>query len=532
MKIAATKIADLWRRLCKSRLGNVTIIFAFAMPVILIAAGGAIDYAQALTVRGQLRDATDAAAVGCIATNSAAYNYASTTTQNGSIALGVTAATNMFNANMAHMQNQGTYTNLTVTPVVTKNNQNLTATITATANYKTFLLSYIGINTIPLTATSSAANATPGYMDFYLLLDVSGSMGLPSTDSEQTRLAGGPTPGNPNAPYNPDNLSQYPTGCTLACHFDPITTTTTKNGVTTKSTSYTYGYAISRNGGNVNCATGAQTSGCPTPVTNCPTPGTSACIQLRLDAVGYAVNQLLSTANTTATLPNQYRVGLYPFIRYMNPNYAPLTSNITGSSMTAAAANLASQLDTGTNTILGSGGTHFENALPGVGNVIPPVGTAYGGCGTTSSNACTGAVGTGASATNTLPWVFFVTDGSQDSQYYTSSSNSWAGSNHATTLDYAGSSQSGQAAILCNGLKSRGIRIAVLYIPYQKIQNVNTSFAGNEDTYANNNIPNIPGPLQTCASPGFYFTANSPTDIVVALQTMFKQAITSDRLTL
>ena len=511
MKIAATKIADLWRRLCKSRLGNVTIIFAFAMPVILIAAGGAIDYAQALTVRGQLRDATDAAAVGCIATNSAAYNYASTTTQNGSIALGVTAATNMFNANMAHMQNQGTYTNLAVTPVVTKNNQYLTATITATENYKTFLLSYIGINTIPLTATSSAANATPGYMDFYLLLDVSGSMGLPSTDSEQTRLAA----------VNPDDKSQYPLGCTLACHFDPITTTTTttKNGktTTTSTTSYTWGYALSRNGGNLACAQGTQTTGCPTPVSNCPTAGTSACIQLRLDAVGYAVNQLLSTANSTATLPNQYRVGLYPFIRYMDPNYAPLTSSLTGSSTTAgtinyAAANLANELDTGTNATLGAGGTHFENALPAVSGVIPALSGGY-----------TGAVGTGASATNTLPWVFFVTDGSQDSQYYTSSTNSWAGSNHATYLS---------PASLCTNIKNRGIRIAVLYIPYQPIQNPNPSFAGDEDDYANNNIPNIPAPLQACASPGFYFTANSPTDIAAALQTMFKQAITSDRLTL
>ena len=510
MKIAATKIADLWRRLCKSRLGNVTIIFAFALPVVLIAAGGAVDYAQALTVRGQLRDATDAAAVGCIATNSAAYNAAAASTQNGSISQGVTAATNMFNADMAHMQNQGTYTNVVVTPVVTKTNQNITATITATAVYHTFLLSFIGINTISLTATSSAANATPGYMDFYLLLDVSGSMGLPSTDSEQTRLAA----------VNPDNLSQYPLGCTLACHFDPITTTTTRNGVTTSTTSYTWGYALSRNGGNLACAMGTQAQGvvCPTPVANCPTAGTSACIQLRLDAVGYAVNQLLVTANTTATLTNQYRVGLYPFIRYMNANYAPLTSNTNASSTTAgtinyAAANLATQLDTGTNAALGSGGTHFENALPSMSAAIPDL----------TGGGHTGAVGTGASSTNTLPWVFFVTDGSQDSQYYTSSTNSWAGSNSATYLS---------PATLCSNIKSRGIRIAVLYIPYQPIQNPNASFANNEDGYANSNIANIPAPLQACATPGFYFTANPPADISTALTTMFKQAITADRLTL
>jgi Flp pilus assembly protein TadG len=496
LKIAARKIADLWRRLCKSRLGNVTIIFAFAMPVIIIAAGGAIDYAQALTVRGELRDATDAAAVGCIATNSAAYNYAAATSQNGSIALGVTAATNMFNADMAHMQNQGTYSNLVVTPVVTKNNQYLTATIVATANYHTFLLGYIGINVIPLTATSSAANATPGYMDFYLLLDVSGSMGLPSTNSEQTRLAA----------VNQDYIAQYPNGCTFACHFSNSATSTTF-----------YGYALSRNGGNLPCLKGTQTSGCPASVANCPTAGTSACIQLRLDAVGYAVNQLLVTANTTATLPNQYRIGLYPFIRYLY-SYSPLTSNINQSSTTPgtinyAAANLATLLDTGVNLSLGSGGTHFENALPSMSGLIPnQTGTNF-----------TGMVGSGASQTNTLPWVFFVTDGSQDPQifYPPPSTQGFDGNNSATTIDPS----------LCTALKNRGINIAVLYIPYQPIQNPTTIW-NNEDGVANANISKIPAKLQACATTGFYFTANTPADISTALQTMFKQAITSDRLTL
>ena len=41
------------------------------------------------------------------------------------------------------------------------------------------------------------------------MLDVSGSMGLPSTNAEQTRLS----------LISPDMFSQYPGGCTLACHF-------------------------------------------------------------------------------------------------------------------------------------------------------------------------------------------------------------------------------------------------------------------------------------------------------------------------
>ena len=74
-------------------------------------------------------------------------------------------------------------------------------------------------------------------------------------------------------------------------------------------------------------------------------------------------------------------------------------------------------------------------------------------------------------------------------------------------------------------MKNRGITIAVLYIPYQTIQNANSGFASNEDGYANSNIPNIPAALQTCASPNFFYTASTPAAIQTALLQMFQQAV-------
>ena len=71
----------------------------------------------------------------------------------------------------------------------------------------------------------------------------------------------------------------------------------------------------------------------------------------------------------------------------------------------------------------------------------------------------------------------------------------------------------------------------MLYIPYQPVSPVNTSFAGNEDTYANNNIPNIPPSLQGCASPGFFYTANTPADITAALNAMFNHALQTAHIT-
>jgi hypothetical protein len=212
---------------------------------------------------------------------------------------------------------------------------------------------------------------------------------------------------------------------------------------------------------------------------------------------------------------NQYQVGLYPFIQNLY-SYVPLTTNLTGNTINNAASNLASLLDTGTNSNLGSGGTHFENALSSMNSLITSVGT-----GTGSSNA--------------LPYIFIITDGSQD--YQTQWSGNWSSENWSSTgaVPYQNSSavippNSVTSTDYCTNIKKRGITIAILYIPYQPIQDPSTIF-NDEDGYANSNIANIPGALQTCASTNFFYTANSPADINSALLSMFQQAVNTAHIT-
>lgn len=399
-----------------------------------------------------------------------------------------------------------------MTSTVTKTGSTLTSVVQFSANVPVTFLRVLGYQYLTVSGTSSASGSMPLYLDFYLMLDVSGSMGLPSTNSEQTRLAA----------INPDNHVNYPTGCTLACHFSPA------NQCPNSSQQYPtnnicLGYPVTRvsHSGyqqllsqNSNHLPTAMISGLPSslyaslpPVSSCPTDGTDACIQLRADAVGYAVNQLFTTANATEKITNQFRIGLYPFIQSLYA-YFPLTSSINGSSTSPgtinyAAANLASLLDTNANANLGSGGTHFENAFPTLNGLIT-------------------SVGNGTASNNTLPYVFLVTDGAEDPQTKGVPGGGWSGSNHATTLN---------PTTLCTPLKNRGIIISVLYIPYQPIQNPNTSFANNEDGYANANIPSIPPSLQSCASPGFFYTADTPADITSALNAMFNQALVTAHIT-
>ncbi len=263
-------------------------------------------------------------------------------------------------------------------------------------------------------------------------------------------------------------------------------------------------------------------------VTSCPNAGTTSCIQLRADAVGYAVTALLQQAELTETytgISNQFSVGLYPFIVNLctsaagssNSCSVGQTTSLTGSTITNFAQELASLLDNGgvgsANSTLGSGGTHFENALHSMNSFIT-------------------SVGTGGGAANPLPYVFIITDGSQD--YQTQSSGSWGSQNWTAnaTVPHANSStvmppNSEQTTDYCGAMKSRGITVAVLYIPYETIQDPNSAFASDEDGYANSNIQNIPAALQACASPDFYFTATTPQAIQSALIQMFQQSLIS-----
>ena len=433
--------------------GSVALTFSICALILLGMISLAVDYGMRLRYQTLLDHAIDAAALAGV--EQIRTDIQAGKTSSASITDATAVAQQVYSANLGLAQS-------TLGATASFSFSNVGSTWTTTASYSagspTTVAKIFGYSSFGIQRTVSTTITLGSYLSFYLLVDVSGSMGLPSTNSGQTKLAS----------VNPDDRSQYPNGCTFACHFPGYS-----------------GYPLSRNGGN-----GSNPS-----VTYCPQPDTSACIQLRVDAVAYAVQQLISTAQSTATLPNQFSIGLYPFIVHMNA-YVPVTTNLA--TVSTNAGNLTSLLDTGSG-VLGSGGTHFENALPEMGSAILNVGD-------------------GSSSASPRPFVFFVTDGAQDNQQQ--SGGSWWGSNQATTLDESA----------CTQLKNRGITVSVLYIPYTPIQNP-TNFAGGEDFAANSNIANIPGHLQACASPGFYFAANTPSDITSAMQAMFQQSLQSARIT-
>jgi len=525
------RLRPLIRGFLANTRGNVAVITALSALPVITAIGCVVDYSIASTIKTKLQAAADAATLAAVSANSPLVATAKTMTGNGAVANGPTYTQNFFDSNLASAPADTGYNSPSRTGTVTKSGTTMTATLSYSAVVPTFFLGIIGHPTVSITGSSTSSYTLPSYIDFYLMLDVSGSMGMPSTPAEMTRLQS----------VNPDNFGQYPTGCTLACHFTAQGACGQSNQGPTPAVGqptnpspggYCQGYIISRVGttpssitSGTNATNGNKVNWTNPQVSSCPSPGTASCIQLRLDAVGYAVNALLSQANATEGqdgITNQFRVGLYPFIQnlcYSNLNSSNscsvgLTTNLTGGTINNFATTLASLLDTGQNSTLGSGGTHFENALN-----------------TMNANVIANPAGSGSSS-NPLPYLFIVTDGSQD--YQTQWNGNWGSQNWSSTaqVPYQNSAtvippNSVTGTDYCTTMKNRGITIAILYIPYQTIINANASFASNEDGYANANIANIPAALQTCASTNFFYTANSPTDIQNALIAMFKQAVST-----
>jgi Flp pilus assembly protein TadG len=531
------------------RRGNTAIIFALAALPLVSAVGCVVDYSMASAIQTKLQAAADAATLAAISNNSPLLATAKSMSGDGTVSGSATYLQNFYSAQTS------AFSGVTYSGSVGKSGQAITATMTFSDQVPTSFMKILGYANITVSGSSTASYSLPVYINFYLMLDVSGSMSFPSTAAEQARLMA----------VNPDNLQGnpgYPQGCQFACHFSAqgACAQTSAQGnpyqgpIPAPNHSYSgyipnpnpggycQGFTISRLGTtptsfpsgtsnstitNSTCSNGATTA-CinwtNAPVSTCSTAGTVSCIQLRADAVGYAVTALLSQASTTEAntgISNQFQVGLFPFIQNLctsstgssNSCSVGLTTSLTGGTITSFAQQLANLLDTGANATLGSGGTHFENALKSMNSFITTVGTGSG----TGSNA--------------LPYVFIVTDGSQD--YQTQSSGNWGSQNWTSnaTVPYQNSStvmppNSEDTNNYCQTMKNRGITVAVLYIPYQPIQDPSTIF-NDEDGYANANIANIPASLTNCASSGFFYTASTPSDIQNALVTMFNQAVST-----
>lgn len=454
--------------------GSIHILLAFSLLPMIGILGLGIDYGIAQTTKSKLDNAADAAAIAAVATAKAfvAANPNDSNVTNNAISAGTSRATRAFGINAGSLS----YSQVPTPSIkVTRNKQTFSSIVTYSTQSINNFGKIFGSPYMAVSGTAAASADIPSYLDFYLMVDVSGSMGLPSTATGQSQLIALNT-------KSPDPFSGTTQGCVFACHFPGY-----------------HGWTLA----------------------------TQNSIQLRSGAVNAAVCGLLTQA-AQPLVQNQYRVGIYPFVTQLG-TLAALSSSLTNANLAADCKSTNPQaftnlLDTGTTqeytnnnpgTGTGSGGTSFTNALPSMQTIISQ------GAG----------FGNGSATSNSRPFVFLITDGMQNGQYYgvSKSGVTYYPGNPSTFSGYSAAGFNGGSSPQpidynqCAALKATGATISILYIPYLPIPTNPDPYG--ENTKADNAIPNLATALSNCSTSGFFYTANTPSDISNALSNMFQQAI-------
>ncbi len=168
-------LRQLFRQFKQSRSGNVAIMFGLTCIPLLIAIGVAVDYTRVTDIRAKLDGVADAATLQAVSKN--ANPFVTTPTQ--------AQVQQYFNTLAANVQGATiNTTQATITPSVT----NLSVTLNYTAQIPTVFGGIIGTNSVAVSGTSTAQVNAPPYVNFYLLLDNSPSMGLGATPADISNL--------------------------------------------------------------------------------------------------------------------------------------------------------------------------------------------------------------------------------------------------------------------------------------------------------------------------------------------------------
>lgn len=258
-KVAYAAGRAIWRFGAHER-GNVAAMFALACIPLLLSVGAAIDFSFANRTKTKLDALADAAALAAV--NKHALSLSADEAKE--------IAQNMFSAQAAEVSRINSES---VKVTITENGGARTAAVDYTAIVPNAFMGLVNINTLTLAGHSTAVSSIPTYIDFYLLLDNTPSMGVGATPDDVSTMVA--------------NTSDQ---CAFACH--------------DKADKNNY-YDLAKSLG----------------------------VTMRIDVVRSATQQLMDTATELEAVPSQFRTAIYTFGASANKagltTISSLTSNLS-----------------------------------------------------------------------------------------------------------------------------------------------------------------------------------------------------------
>ena len=479
-------LKGLLRRLIGDRRGNIAMVYAISVPVVILAVGIAIDFGRAAQLRTKLNAAADSAALAALTPAMMAQSNA--TAQAAALA--------MFNGQAAGLAGLAAgQTSVTVT--ITNPNGNVLdrqVSVCYNAAESTIFAGILHASILPMGNCAQAQAAIPPNINFYLLLDNSPSMALPATTAGITQMV---------------NLTPKQDGgnaCAFACHQASTNNSDTAGNPCLATVNGVATYTTPTQSSGQYCAT---TQG--TQIDNFALARKNN-ITLRLDELTSAVTTLMSTAQQTVAATPYNPPPVYQFaVNSMDSswqvgftNLMALTSDYVNSWASAASSfgvmgmysngNNCAQAACTSGTSSNDMNTNYDNAMSNANTQMPNPGNGTNVAGDTPQEV-----------------LFIVTDGVEDE------SN---GGRLIQPINY------GTSHNYCTDIKKRGIRIAVLYTEYLPV---------TTNAFYNSNVAPFQaqiGPaLQACASPGLFYDATINTDLGQALSSLFQAVVQSANLT-
>ncbi|MGR9188958.1 TadE/TadG family type IV pilus assembly protein [Rhizobium leguminosarum] len=339
------------RRFILDRSGNFGIMTALLVVPLLGAAGTAIDFGSALSLRTELYAAADAAAVGSITPKSDAATQASTMSGDGSLTLGKSEAQKIFFSQTSKKQGD---VPVTVDISVQKKAGILSSTVSFNATMPTTFMQVMGLHQITVSGTATAQYETPSYMDFFMLLDNTPSMGVGATADDITAMKKATENGHDGGKDK---------NCAFACHI------VSEKGVEDKN-SY---YNVARKND----------------------------VTIRIDVVAAAVKALMAKAKDTQSMASQFRVAAYTFGKTAQDAKAAKLFKVSDLDYdlgaVAVATDMINLMSIPYQNYYSDQQTSFDEALKGIESEIK------------------GNIGMGTSNADRQKIVFFVADGVGDS---------------------------------------------------------------------------------------------------------------------
>ncbi|WP_433909741.1 TadE/TadG family type IV pilus assembly protein [Sphingomonas yabuuchiae] len=164
----------------RHRRGAVMMMFAMALPVLIFAIGMGIDYARAMKAQTRMNAVADSAALSAVSKVGMGMKDADA----------VAYARKIFDAQAQVLTQAGDIIMGDVTiNAPTDGNGRRNATVVYKAVSNNVFANILGLNTLAIAGQSQTTNAVAPDIDFYMLLDVSSSMALPTTTAGLAKVA-------------------------------------------------------------------------------------------------------------------------------------------------------------------------------------------------------------------------------------------------------------------------------------------------------------------------------------------------------